>query len=58
MTWRRFLVLLRGLSAESALAMSVSDEQNNDELPEMETDEDAEKALYRAIGVNPQEVGD
>ena len=53
MSWRRFLILLRGLSANSALAMSLS--QRKDEQPEYTDDKKAEQALYNMLGVK---VGD
>jgi len=49
MSWRRFLVLLRGLSVDSLLAMST--ENNDTQQEEFESDEKAEQALYNMLGV-------
>lgn len=53
MTWRRFLVLLQGLSADSALAMSIRSEQDGKkpEKPAYDSDEKAEQALMSMLGV-------
>lgn len=55
MTWRRFLVLLRGLSPESLLALKLRSEEDPNEPPEAETDEQAEQMFYKMLGVNPKE---
>jgi len=56
MSWRRFLVLLRGLGPGSALAISMTDDDKNvaqkDRKPdEFENDEDAENWLLSQLGV-------
>lgn len=53
MSWRRFLILLQGLSANSALAVSLQSEKDNKEpeIQEYDDDKKAEKALYKMLGV-------
>ena len=63
MSWRRFIILLRGLSPQSALAATLraknSDYSTNTgkkpEIPEAESDEKAEQMLYKMLGVKPEE---
>ena len=63
MSWRRFIILLRGLSPQSALAATLR-QKNSDystntgkkqEIPEAESDEKAEQMLYKMLGVKPKE---
>jgi len=56
MSWRRFLVLLRGLSSNSAVAISMTNDDKSvaqkDRKPdEFENDEDAENWLLSQLGV-------
>lgn len=53
MSWRRFLVLLRGLGPNSVLAMSMINKTDNEqqEIDEFDNDEDAEKWLLSQLGV-------
>ena len=53
MSWRRFLVLLRGLGPNSVLAISMmSNRQKKEaEIDEFDNDEDAERWLLNQLGV-------
>lgn len=51
MSWRRFLILLRGLSAESALAMSIQMDKNKPL-----SGEEANRALKQAFGLGRKKV--
>lgn len=53
MSWRRFLVLLRGLGPNSVLAISMMSnrQEKETEIDEFDSDEDAERWLLNQLGV-------